>query len=306
MILFSVLLSAITGFCIAFQGPTNAALSKRAGNFQAATISFGGGTLLLLIAALLVGNGDIFALTQVPVWQLFGGLYGGYVVLIITFASPVLGMALTLTITMLGQIVMGTIVDTLGLFAIEPSHPSPLRMAGCALVAAGILMVYVGRRRQSPKGEKVSGKVVILSVLMFLAGVAGAMQAPTNTALSYVTGKVEASFISFLGGFLVLLAATMIKERGRFGSLRGKQIRPWMVIGGAYGAFVVFCNTVATPYIGVALVMASAMFGQLVSAMAIDSHGLLQAPVIKTNKERVLGIAIIAAGVILVTIARIQ
>lgn len=305
MILFSVILSACTGFCIAFQGPTNAALSKRIGNFQASTISFGGGTLLLLLASLLVGDGSAAEALHVPPWQLLGGLYGGYAVLIITFASPVLGMALTLTITMLGQIVTGMLIDTFGWFLMDKSPVSPLRMAGCLLVAAGILLVYLGKRHQGDKSERLSSKALLLGILTFFAGVAGAVQAPTNTALSVVTGKFEASFVSFLGGFLLLLVVTLVKGRGCFGEVRGRDIRPWMTIGGAYGAFVVFCNTVATPYIGVALVLASAMLGQLVSAMAIDNRGLMQAPKIKTNRERLAGVAVIAAGVVLVTMARL-
>ena len=304
MIIFSVLLSVICGVCMAFQSPTNATLSGYIGNFAASTVSFGGGVLLLIIATLTVGDGNILMATHAEPWQLISGLYGAYGVLIITFAAPVLGIALTLTITMLGQIVMGTMVDTFGWFAVEPSPLSALRIVGAAFVAAGIVLVYVGKKKQASGGNRTSNWL-ILSLLTFIAGVAGAAQAPTNTSLSLYTGKVEASLISFLGGFIVLLIVTLIKGRGRFPAIPRADIKPWMVIGGAYGAFVVFAMTVATPYIGVALVMASSMLGQLTSAIVIDSKGLLRANKIGMNRERYLGVAAIGAGVILVTMARL-
>ena len=306
MILFSVILSIICGFCVAFQSPTNAALSGCIGNFEASTISFGGAVVLLSLAVAAFGDGNLLMAADAPAWQLLGGFYGAYCVLIITFAAPVLGIALTLTITMLGQIITGMMIDTFGWMNVVPSPVGGLRAAGALAVTAGIIIVYVGRRRQSAQSQGDASRRLLIACLTFFAGVAGALQAPTNTSLAVYTGTIEASLISFVGGFLVLLAATLIKSRGRMPAFRGAGIRPWMVIGGAYGAFVVIMIIITTPYIGVALVLAASMLGQLASAILIDSYGLLRAEKIKMNGARYIGVAVIALGVVLVTLARLH
>ena len=140
---------------------------------------------------------------------------------------------------------------------------------------------------------------------MFLAGVGATVQTPTNAALAIHIGRWEAGFVSFFGGFLVLLVFTMIINRGKMHKIKGTGVRAWMCMGGVYGAAVVFVNMVAVPYIGAALVVAAAMFGSLAGALIIDNYGLFRAARVDMNRWRYAGVFIIAIGVIMVTIAKI-
>ena len=303
MLVVAALLVFTGGLCSAFQSPTNATLSTYVGNFQSATISFLGGVITLVIAVALLGNGDFTLITQAQWWQVIGGLYGAFMVLMITYTAPVLGIALTLTVNMFGQIVMGMIIDTFGLFMTDASPLSPLRVVGALAVGAGILLVYIGKNRQSNIADN-KAKAILVGTLMFLAGVGAAIQTPTNAALAAQIGKLEASTVSFAGGFLALLIFTLITYRGKLKPVRGVGIRPWMVLGGVYGAIVVFVNIVGVPYLGAALVVATAMFGSLTGALFIDNYGWLRAARVDMNKWRYIGVGVIALGVILVTIAR--
>lgn len=305
MVLISVLLVLFGGFCSAAQSPTNATLSKYVGNFQSATISFAGGAAVMFVAMLAVGDGSLALIGQAPLWQWIGGVYGAFLVLMITFTAPVLGIALTLTVNMLGQIIMGIIVDSFGLLGTEAVPFSPLRVLGAVLVAAGIVLVYIGKTRQAAKLADSRTKVALIGTLMFLAGVGATVQTPTNAALATHVGKWEAGFVSFFGGFLVLLVFTLIVNKGKMHKVRGIGIRPWMCTGGIYGAAVVFVNMLAVPYIGAALVVAAAMFGSLAGALIIDNYGLFRAAKVDMNRWRYIGVLVIACGVVLVTIAKL-
>ncbi len=307
MFFASVLMAIGNGLCLAVQSPTNSNLSKRIGHFQATVTNFTVGSLLGLLLTvihrILTGSGSFLKVTEAFPWQLLGGAYGITIVLIITFSAPVLGIALMLTQMMLGQLVMGTLVDALGLFNVQAVAIRPLRIFGIIVVGLGIVLVYIGKVKQGQKEERTS-RSGIFALLAFFAGCLLAIQAPTNAALAKHTGSLEASLINFLVGLVLIFIITMIISKGRLNPVKGSGATPWMFFGGLYGAFSVLFNVVATPYLGVTLLMAGSMLGQLVGGMVVDSFGLLRMPKIRMNGWRYSGVALIALGVVLVTIAR--
>ncbi len=301
--LFYIALAIAAGLCSAFQSPTNATLSRYTGNLQATCISFGGGALCLAVLTLTIGTGDIMKITETSWWQLLGGVYGVGIVLTITYAIPRLGAALASTILMLGQISMGTVIDTLGLMQMDRVPLAPGRVIGCFLVLVGIIMVYQGKRQQE-KEKEYGIQTIVVVICIFLAGVGGAMQSPTNNALAMHVGKLESSFINFATGFLFILLITLMATKGRLLAERQKGIEWWMTIGGPYGATVVFINVVAVPHLGTAILLICTMLGQLGGGMLVDTFGLLRTAKIKMNSWRYAGILVIALGVVAVAITK--
>src|SRR5690606_41074577 len=77
-------LMIVAGALIAFQSPINAALGRSVGVFEASLVSFIIGSLVAAGVVFFFGKGDVRAVTQVPWWQLLGGVLGLlYVTLII-------------------------------------------------------------------------------------------------------------------------------------------------------------------------------------------------------------------------------
>lgn len=304
MFIICLILVIIGGVFMSFQSPTNATLSGYVGHFQASVLSFGGGVLILLIASALNGTGNLSLLFTAQPWQMTGGLYGAYVVLIVTYAAPVLGIALTLTIIMLGQLIMGLAIDQFGLFLSEQIEVTFLRIVGIIIVAAGIIIVYFGNKG-SNKSAAASKKAIIIGFLCLLAGIGGAVQIPTNASLAVIIGQTEGALISFAGGFLILLIITLIINKGRFGKIKGIGVKPWMLLGGLYGAAGVLFNLIAAPYTGIVLVTIAGMLGQIGGALIVDNFGFFRTQKIHMNKMRYLGFAVIAAGLIIVSAARI-
>ena len=304
MSIFYLFLAVVSGLCSAFQSPTNATLSRYAGKLQSTCISFGGGAILLAVLAACFGSGDLSGLADASWWQLLGGVYGVCIVLTITMAIPRLGAALASTILMMGQITMGAVIDTFGLMQMAPVPLAPARIIGGALVLAGIILVYKGKKVQEA-GKTYNSQMILVALCTFLAGVAGAVQSPTNTALALHVGKLEASFMSFLTGFVFIFVITLIVTKGHLLANRTPGMRWWMATGGAYGASVVFINIIAIPHLGAAVLMIATMLGQLGGGMLVDSFGLLRTAKTRMNRWRSAGLVLIAAGILFVAIAKL-
>lgn len=318
MVIISIITVVIAGFLMAMQSPTNTTLSRYAGNLEATTISFTGGAVILLVATLIAGSGSFAGLADVSFWELLGGAYGVYTVLMITYSVPVLGVALSITILMLGQVLMGMVIDYFGLLYTTPLPFDLLRTAGCIVFTIGVIIFYIGKKKSETLASKnkASAKTLFIAALLFVSGIGSALQSPTNVSLASHVGQFEAAFVSFASGAVLIFIVTLIIRKGRFSKINtppeeagtgigGTGIKFWMLLGGAYGSFVIFTNVVTTPYLGVTLLMVGLMLGQLTGGMLADTLGLLRTEKIKINPWRIAGLVIILAGVLMITLAKL-
>lgn len=314
--IFALLLAFGIGVATAAQSPTNGSLGSLVGPIQASLVSFSGGLLILSVLCVFIGTGDITKVTTVPAWMLTGGLYGAYIVFVMSVCTHNLGVALSLTLIMLGQLVGGMVIDTWGLMGSEVVEVSPLRIGGSALVLTGIILVYLSRLRdqktldeielqrqqprRTPEKKSPANVLFLQTILVFSAGVVSAVQAPVNAGLSAVTGTLESGVVSFASGWVVLLVASLIVGKGRLNSLKG--VRAWQLTGGIYGAYGVPALIVATPILGVSLTMGGSMVGQLIGGIAIDSLGLFRVKRRRVDRLRMVGAIVLFAGVMLVSL----
>ena len=139
-------------------------------------------------------------------------------------------------------------------------------------------------------------------LMMFGAGAAIAFQSPINVALARSTGKVEASFVSFLVGTLCLAVVVAVNREG---SLRATLDAPgWQLVGGALGAAFVTAFVFAVPRVGVASAMVAAMTGQILGSVLIDRQGWFGIVARPIDGRRALGVALLIVGVWLITSGR--
>ena len=296
-------LAILSGVFFAVQGPVNTALGKRISVFQASFVSFLGGTLVSGLLVLLIGQGDFSKFSQLKLWQVIGGLYGLVNVCVTILVIPVLGAALTLTTIMLGQLLAGAVIDRFGFLGSAVIEVSFWRFAGIAVVAAGIVLIYFGSLNREAKNkdkESRNFKKILMLFLSVIAGILGAMQSPTNASMAGVIGSWEGTFVSFVVGTVALIPVTLVANKGKIRSVRGSGVKPWMIIGGLYGVGGIFLSLYTVSKLGTALQVACGMIGQLSSGLILDTFGLIQTTKVKINVLRILGIALIIAGVILV------
>lgn len=141
--LFPMLLIILAGGATALQAPTNARLMTAVGSpVNAAFVSFAVGTVALgVMAVLFQTRPDMVAARSLPWYAWIGGLYGVVFVIAATWGVPRLGVALTITLMVAGQLLISLILDHFGAFG-APQQPINLgRLAGVALVIGGVLMV---------------------------------------------------------------------------------------------------------------------------------------------------------------------
>ena len=140
--------------------------------------------------------------------------------------------------------------------------------------------------------------LLILFAIAAGAGVAG--QAVINARLRFVLGApVWAAMAQFVVGLLML---TLFAALSRQPIPAGADIARapwWMWTGGVFGALFILMAVIVTPTLGAALMLASSIVGQLGAALVIDHYGLFGATVIPISGTRVLGVVLLALGVIL-------
>ena len=141
------------------------------------------------------------------------------------------------------------------------------------------------------------GLAVVLGVG---AGCLVGMQAPINSRLGRSVGSVEAATFSFLVGTTALVLILLI-ARGGIGGLGHVGRAPWWaLVGGLLGAIYVSVALVAVRTLGASGLTAVVIGGQLAISVAIDRFGLLGVARQSVGGQRILGLVLLAVGVILV------
>jgi transporter family-2 protein len=132
------------------------------------------------------------------------------------------------------------------------------------------------------------------------AGCLVGMQAPINSRLGKVLGTVQAATFSFLVGTLALVLIASV-VRGGLGSLGHVTRAPWWaLVGGLLGAVYVTVALVTVRTLGASGLTAVVISGQLAISVVIDRFGLLGVARQHVGAQRILGLALLAAGVLLV------
>lgn len=142
--------------------------------------------------------------------------------------------------------------------------------------------------------------ILVPVLLVFFAGSMIAIQAPTNAILARAGGSpVLAALISFAVGTVALLVAWLVSgNRSATAPFAGLPWYAW--IGGLYGAMFVAVAAYAAPKIGLASLITIGIAGQIAMALWLDHAGALGLPREPINLGRLLGAALVIAGVVLV------
>ena len=137
-------LSAIlVGAGLTIQVGMNATVRLTIGSPVIATIvNFGVGLAALLLLAVATGARVVpGSVGNVPAWAWFGGLLGAAYVAATTVLGPRLGAAALLALTLAGQMVAALLVDHYGVIGFPQNPVTPARLAGAALLVAGVLLI---------------------------------------------------------------------------------------------------------------------------------------------------------------------
>lgn len=132
------------GMFLPIQAGINSQLSKFLGQpFQAAFISFLGGTLIMFLLSVLFNGGlpEWSVLSRISPVYMIGGLLGSVMVMAAIFFAPRVGAATLVSCLITGQLLFSVVLDHFGWLGF-PHHPlSLVRATGVCLLFAGIYLV---------------------------------------------------------------------------------------------------------------------------------------------------------------------
>lgn len=140
-----------------------------------------------------------------------------------------------------------------------------------------------------------------LAVLL-TAGVGGlvAIQAPINSQLGKKVGTYQGALVSFAVGTVLLTLIVLIAAGGVGRISEVRNVAWYYLLGGVLGAAYVTCVLVTVRTLGAGGITAATIAGQLTMAVIVDQLGLFGVARQPITASRVLGIALLVAGVFLV------
>jgi bacterial/archaeal transporter family-2 protein len=140
--LFIVMALAL-GAVLPIQAAINARLAKTAGNpVMSAFVSFAIGTIALMLFLIITGQFNFrFVSSHSPWWIWTGGLLGTFFVAGIVVLLPRLGVVLSFSLVLAGQMFVAIIFDQFGWLGVAVREISPGKIIGSILLIVGVILI---------------------------------------------------------------------------------------------------------------------------------------------------------------------
>lgn len=141
--------------------------------------------------------------------------------------------------------------------------------------------------------------MIMLTAL--LAGALMPVQAGINARLrDFLGDPLVASLVSFSVGTVALMLFVLV-ARIPLPTLAMAAAAPWWTwLGGALGAFFVAVSVILAFKLGATGLMAWIIAGQLIASVLVDHHGAIGFAVREASWQRLLGVALLFGGAVLV------
>ena len=302
-----LLLAMLVGAIVPVQTAINTRLRQSVGSPIGATfVSF----IIAVVVASVISWGasgalvpDLSTAASQPWWAWLGGFMGVMFIAGNIVLFPQLGPVQTVILPILGQVIMGLLVDALGLFESPRVSVGALRLLGAVVVVAGIAMVLELGRDARTAANASGARLWGLRAFGVLMGMGSATQTAVNGHLGRVLGSpLQAGQISLAVGLLILLVLVLVLPKDRRAIATGVTPGPWwMWLGGVLGAFFVFGGAALVPRLGTGTTVIGSLTGTIICGQVLESLG------VGTGKRRGLptpyrlfGLVLVITGVAMV------
>ncbi|PPA69603.1 DMT family transporter [Jeotgalibacillus proteolyticus] len=148
-----ILSTLIGGLTLSAQSAINGTFSRKAGTIETTLLTFLTGTLFLSIVILFFGKGNVLAILEVPRWQLSAVFLGVLFLLFIVMAVPRIGVIATNITIIIGQLVLGIVIDHFGWFNSLVIPIDAKRAAALVFMASALYFIYKGNKRSMEQAQ---------------------------------------------------------------------------------------------------------------------------------------------------------
>ena len=133
-----------------------------------------------------------------------------------------------------------------------------------------------------------------------MVGAGLTVQVGMNATVRFAIGSpVLAAIVNFVVGLAALILVA-VASGARWTPGSAAAVPAWAWFGGLLGALYVASTTVLGPRLGAAALLALTLSGQMLAALIIDHYGIIGFPQSTITPSRLLGAALLVAGVLLI------
>ncbi len=139
-----VLLALVAGAMMPTQAATNNKMAMVVDSpVLSAFISFVVGTVALFAYVLVSGTpiANLASAKDAPAIAWIGGLLGAFFVTAAVMLVPRLGVAMTFSLIIAGQMIVTLVIDHFGLLGVPVKEVSLARIAGIVLIGSGVVLI---------------------------------------------------------------------------------------------------------------------------------------------------------------------
>ncbi len=139
-----LLIALVAGAMMPTQAATNNKMAAVIGSpILAAFISFVVGTIALFLYALLSGEtlASLAEARNAPPVAWLGGFLGAFFVASAVMLVPRIGVAMTFSLIIAGQMIVTLVIDHFGLLGVPVKEVSLARIGGILLITAGVILI---------------------------------------------------------------------------------------------------------------------------------------------------------------------
>lgn len=269
--LFPVL-AIVVGALTSIQSRLNGQLSTDIHNgIAAALISFGAGWIFVIAICLfnrpdrqgLVNIWHALKSGKLKIWEVIGGMGGGFFVAIQSSVVPIIGVAIFTICTVGGQTVSSMIVDLIGLSPSGKHRITWIRSITALIILLSVTVaVYPQLRNSTLKFAPI--------ILAITVGIVISFQQALNGRTNVVsTRPLSTTFVNFLTGSFVLTIALGI-NLARGGSIGHLPHGLLVYLGGPIGVVFIAVSAFSVKHLGILNFILYSVTGQLIGALLLD------------------------------------
>lgn len=295
-----VLLSLVAGAALTVQAGANALLARAAGSpLKATAIQLFVGAAVLVAVAVLSGQSEAFAgLAHVPAWHVAGGAASAFFVASTILLYPRIGAVAAVGFIISGQMLASLALDVFGLFGIALQGLGTGMAGGAMLMVLGAAAIVIGGKGQNSLRPG-------WLLLALAAGAVLPLQGAVNSLLHADLGAPMAvgavSFIVATVAMLIVMLAVRPFSGTAHAAGEGLARMPWWGwLGGFAGAAYVTTVFSSIPAIGASATIGLTVTGQQFASLFVDHFGLFRLPKRKISVPRLVGVALLLGGVIVI------
>lgn len=137
-LLIYVAIGLFSGMAIGLQGPMASIITQKLGVLESVFIVHMGGVVVSLIPLIFLKGGHLNRWRSLPWYVFIAGVFGFIVLASISYLIPEIGASAAIILVMVGQVVIGVVLDQFGLLGAEVQPITWTRLFGIVMIFIGL------------------------------------------------------------------------------------------------------------------------------------------------------------------------